>query len=192
MAAATMSALILIPATPAFAGNGGSLKKLFAHCPVTAPKVKLCLTATTTGAIAQFNQLLQGVDDSATSLSQDVQTSLRQAATDLAAAGTNFLQEALANFDSVITNFPASALLAQARLDRGWCYWAQTNLAGAKADFQAAADHLSFGSHTEKFAYYTSANLSRSDYGLAPPIGQVFHDATNGFGVRDRVERAPA
>jgi outer membrane cobalamin receptor len=49
-------------------------------------------------------------------------------------------------------------------------------------NFFQTNDQVSFGSHTEKFAYYTSANLSRSDYGLAPPIGQVFHDATNGFG----------
>jgi TolA-binding protein len=62
--------------------------------------------------------------------------------TSLAVASTNFLPEALAHFDSVITNYPASPLLAQARLDRGWCYWAQTNMAGARADFQAAADHL--------------------------------------------------
>ena len=59
-----------------------------------------------------------------------------------AVAGTNFLQEALANFESVIRNFPASPLVAQAHLDRGWCYWAQTNMAGAKADFQEAADLL--------------------------------------------------
>jgi len=59
-----------------------------------------------------------------------------------AAAGANFLQEALANFECVIRNFPASPLVAQARLDRGWCYWAQTNMAGAKADFQKAADLL--------------------------------------------------
>jgi len=56
--------------------------------------------------------------------------------------GTNFLLAALTNFDIVITNFPASPLLAKARLDRGWCNWAQTNMAEARADFQAAADHL--------------------------------------------------
>jgi TolA-binding protein len=61
---------------------------------------------------------------------------------DLAAMGTNFLQEALTNFDIVISNFPASSLVAQARLDRGWCYWAETNMAGANADFQEAADLL--------------------------------------------------
>ncbi len=48
--------------------------------------------------------------------------------------------------------------------------WYQTN------------DQLSFGSHTERFAYYASLNANRSDYGLQPPIGQVVHDADNGFG----------
>jgi hypothetical protein len=48
--------------------------------------------------------------------------------------------------------------------------WNQTN------------DQLSFGSHSERFAYYVSLNGNRSDYGLQPPIGQVVHDAENGYG----------
>jgi hypothetical protein len=41
---------------------------------------------------------------------------------------------------------------------------------------------VNFGSHTEKFAYYASATGNRSDYGLAPPVEQVLHDAANGYG----------
>jgi hypothetical protein len=41
---------------------------------------------------------------------------------------------------------------------------------------------LSFGSHTERFAYYASVNGNRSDLGLQPPVPQVVHDATNGYG----------
>jgi hypothetical protein len=48
--------------------------------------------------------------------------------------------------------------------------WYQTN------------DQLSFGSHTRRFAYYVSVNGNRSDFGLQPPIGQVVHDAENGYG----------
>ncbi len=48
--------------------------------------------------------------------------------------------------------------------------WYQTN------------DQLSFGSHTRRFAYYVSLNGNRSNYGLQPPIGQVVHDAENGYG----------
>ena len=48
--------------------------------------------------------------------------------------------------------------------------WYQTN------------DQLSFGSHTERFAYYLSLNGNRSNYGLQAPIGQVVHDADNGYG----------
>jgi len=54
----------------------------------------------------------------------------------------DYLQMAQAAFDTVISNFSASPLLAQAHLDRGWCYWAQTNMAVAEADFQIAADQL--------------------------------------------------
>jgi hypothetical protein len=49
-------------------------------------------------------------------------------------------------------------------------------------NFFQTDDQLNFGDHTEKFAYYASLNGNRSDYGLAPPVGQVVHDATNGYG----------
>ena len=48
--------------------------------------------------------------------------------------------------------------------------WSQTN------------DQIDFGGHTRRFAYYVSLNGNRSDYGLQPPIGQVVHDADNGYG----------
>jgi len=41
---------------------------------------------------------------------------------------------------------------------------------------------LSFGSHTERFAYYASVNGNRSDLGLQPPVPEVVHDAASGYG----------
>ena len=38
---------------------------------------------------------------------------------------------------------------------------------------------LSLGDHTEKTAWYASANSSRSNYGLATPVSGIYHDATN-------------
>jgi hypothetical protein len=58
----------------------------------------------------------------------------------------------------------------------------QAELVLSAGSFLQTNDQLNFGDHTEKFAYYASLNGNRSDYGLAPPIGQVFHDATNGYG----------
>ena len=49
-------------------------------------------------------------------------------------------------------------------------------------NFNQTNDQLNIGDHTEKFAYYASVSGNRSDYGLAPPIEQVFHDANNGYG----------
>ncbi|MGA8868595.1 MAG: TonB-dependent receptor [Candidatus Sulfotelmatobacter sp.] len=43
-------------------------------------------------------------------------------------------------------------------------------------------DALSFGSHTERFAYYASINANRSDLGIQTPVPQVVHDAENGYG----------
>ena len=49
-------------------------------------------------------------------------------------------------------------------------------------NFLQTNDQLNFGDHTEKFAYYASLSGNRSDYGLAPPIQQIYHDADNGYG----------
>ncbi|HEV2620208.1 MAG TPA: TonB-dependent receptor, partial [Acidobacteriaceae bacterium] len=43
-------------------------------------------------------------------------------------------------------------------------------------------DQLSLGDHSQKLAWYTSFNGNRSDYGLAPPVEPVRHDAANGYG----------
>src|ERR1700677_889170 len=58
----------------------------------------------------------------------------------------------------------------QAELVTSFGNWYQTN------------DQLNFGGHTQRFAYYASLNANRSNYGLQAPIGQVVHDAENGYG----------
>ena len=58
----------------------------------------------------------------------------------------------------------------EAELVASFGNWYQTN------------DQFNFGGHTKRFAYYVSLNGDRSDYGLQPPIGQVVHDAENGYG----------
>jgi hypothetical protein len=49
-------------------------------------------------------------------------------------------------------------------------------------NFYQTNDQISCGGHSERFAYYVSANGNRSNYGLQAPIAQVFHDADNGYG----------
>ncbi len=49
-------------------------------------------------------------------------------------------------------------------------------------NFYQTNDSFSFGSHTERFAYYASLNGNRSNLGLQPPVPQVVHDAENGYG----------
>jgi hypothetical protein len=48
--------------------------------------------------------------------------------------------------------------------------------------FLQTNDQIHLSSHSEKFAWYTSLNGNRSDYGLAPAISQPVHDASNGYG----------
>lgn len=47
--------------------------------------------------------------------------------------------------------------------------------------FNQTDDMLSFGSHTERFAYYASVDGNRSDLGLATPTPEVIHDQTSGL-----------
>lgn len=49
-------------------------------------------------------------------------------------------------------------------------------------NFYQTNDALSFGSHTQRFAYYTSVNANRSNLGLQTPVPEVVHDAVNGAG----------
>ena len=43
-------------------------------------------------------------------------------------------------------------------------------------------NQINFAGHTNRFAYYVSANGNRSDLGLQPPTPQIYHDASNGYG----------
>jgi hypothetical protein len=58
----------------------------------------------------------------------------------------------------------------------------QAELVVSAGNFYQTNDALSFGSHTERFAYYASVNVNRSNLGLQPPVTAVVHDAVNGVG----------
>jgi hypothetical protein len=58
----------------------------------------------------------------------------------------------------------------------------EAELVASFGNWYATNDQLNFGGHTDRFAYYLSINANRSGYGLQPPIGQVVHDAENGYG----------
>jgi hypothetical protein len=58
----------------------------------------------------------------------------------------------------------------------------QAELVVSAGNFYQTNDALSFGSHTERFAYYASVNANRSNLGIQTPVPKVVHDAENGFG----------
>jgi outer membrane receptor for ferrienterochelin and colicin len=49
-------------------------------------------------------------------------------------------------------------------------------------NFYQTNDHLSFGSHTDRFAYFASVNGNRSNLGLETPSPEIIHDRQNGAG----------
>jgi TonB dependent receptor/Carboxypeptidase regulatory-like domain/TonB-dependent Receptor Plug Domain len=58
----------------------------------------------------------------------------------------------------------------------------QGELVLTMGSFYQTNDQLSLGNHSEKFAWYTSLNGNRSNYGLQPPIETPVHNASNGYG----------
>ena len=58
----------------------------------------------------------------------------------------------------------------------------QGELVFTLGNFYQTNDQLSLGDHTQKFAWYTSLNGNRSNYGLQPPIETPVHNASNGYG----------
>ncbi|MBZ5702993.1 MAG: TonB-dependent receptor [Acidobacteriia bacterium] len=49
-------------------------------------------------------------------------------------------------------------------------------------NFRQTDDQVNFGGHTNRFAYYASANGNRTDLGLETPTSAVIHDRGNGYG----------
>jgi outer membrane cobalamin receptor len=58
----------------------------------------------------------------------------------------------------------------------------QCELVTSFGTFLQTNDAVNCGSHTDRFAYYGSLNGNRSDLGLETPVGQIRHDAENGYG----------
>jgi hypothetical protein len=58
----------------------------------------------------------------------------------------------------------------------------EAELVLSAGNFYQTNDAFSFGSHTERFAYYASVNANRSNLGLQTPVPRVVHDAVNGVG----------
>jgi hypothetical protein len=59
----------------------------------------------------------------------------------------------------------------------------QAELIASAGNFGQTDDYLSFGSHTDRFAYYASINGNRSDLGIQTPASQIIHDAQTGYGA---------
>src|SRR5689334_11687710 len=59
----------------------------------------------------------------------------------------------------------------------------QAELVASYGSFNNTNDQISFGDHTERFAYYGSLSGYRTDLGLETPSTQVLHDQGAGLGI---------
>lgn len=58
----------------------------------------------------------------------------------------------------------------------------EAEILASYGSFHQTDSQISFGSHSERFAYYASVNANRSDYGLETPVEPVLHDLGDGVG----------
>src|SRR4029077_14223329 len=58
----------------------------------------------------------------------------------------------------------------------------EAELTLSAGNFYQTDDQINFGGHTNRFAYYASANGNRTNLGLQTPTSVVLHDAANGYG----------
>ena len=75
-----------------------------------------------------------------------------------APGATNFLEQAVAAFQSFGNRFPGSPLLGKAQLDLGWCYWLGGKLSDSQAAFERAAALLP-NSAEQAQAFYKLADV---------------------------------
>jgi outer membrane receptor protein involved in Fe transport len=59
----------------------------------------------------------------------------------------------------------------------------QAELVTSYGSYNSTDNQLSFGSHSDRFAYYASVNGNRTDLGLETPTPEILHDRANGFGA---------
>ena len=71
-----------------------------------------------------------------------LQTNRSEVMTNGALLVTNHLQQALLDFDRVITDYPQSSLVGEALLDKGWALWADGRLPPSQAAFRLATERL--------------------------------------------------
>jgi len=58
----------------------------------------------------------------------------------------------------------------------------EAELTLSAGNFYQTDNQINFGGHTNRFAYYGSANGNRTNLGLQTPTSAVLHDAANGYG----------
>src|ERR1700730_8940485 len=58
----------------------------------------------------------------------------------------------------------------------------EAELTLSAGNFYQSDAQLNFGGHTNRFAYYASANGNRTNLGLETPTSAVIHDRANGYG----------
>ena len=59
----------------------------------------------------------------------------------------------------------------------------EAELVTSYGSYNSTDNQVSFGSHTDRFAYYASLSGNRTDLGLETPTSSVLHDRANGYGA---------
>jgi len=117
-----------------------------------------------------------------------LETNRVEGTTNLIPTMTNHLQQALGDFERVLTNFPQSTLLGKAHFNKGWALWADGRIAQSQPEFKLAADLLP---HSEEQAVarfkLAEAQFFQKDFSNALPN---FRAVLDGFADVPRVKES--
>lgn len=107
----------------------------------------------------------------------------------LAAPNTNDWQQALAQFDGLVKNFPRSPVVGKALLDRGWCFWLSNQIPDARSAFQSAAERAALAEDQALARYkWADCQLQLNDVSGALANYQFVVDKFSSWpGVRDEL-----
>jgi len=106
-------------------------------------------------------------------------TELANHDTNAASLGTNLLERAATNFDSVIHDFPNSPVVGRAYLDFGWLCWTETNALGARTNVAAARAH--FSQALSRLPHSEAQAVARFKLGDADLFDHLYSDARSNY-----------
>jgi TolA-binding protein len=88
--------------------------------------------------------------------------------TNLTGGETNLFQNAIAQFDRLLSSFTNSPLVGKALLDKGWCLWSQGKIGESQEPFRAAVERLPYSEEQAEARFkWADTQFAARDFAVA-------------------------